>query len=729
MLSLFAVLLAYAISYMSLARIDLFFLDWRQILLNDVPPKSPFISLRISDLKDVLDEELGSGFSEKRLLNILDEAVKAKPRAIIFAVSPGEIISHRAKEILDLIASKYPELYLYIDQINRTPFSYYGVPAYKDFPRKIALLLTNDSSIDRVSRRILLYYDFEKKKPNFDFENIPKTLGVSVNSPDKFDGTFFYYDSIQMNMKIWDISKLPHVSPRDMNQLQAYASELKDKVVVIGTTDTFGMLSSPSITHRRDLFSAPTVRNSYWSDADLIVTYLINLYSGEHIAKASESIKTLWLGFWFLCIFCVLVYCDLFKGIPLSFAVILFFSGIATLVFKAYSFDLDIGRGILGSVLIQYFGIPVLLMRYLRKMDGEKLRIEKQREIDRVKSRFVVRAAKADLSLQIAARVSHDIRSPLTALQVAQSVIKGKVSEDVESLIRESVARIKFIADDILDSYRKGKSDPNRVLRTALRDLVEELFQSYRQLYPHVNFRNQISNGLLTYIPSYGLQRCFSNLLNNSIEAMPPDGQAEIVISATEIDDRMEIYVIDNGRGVSDEIVNRLFKERATHGKKSGTGLGLFQVRKELEIYSGSISYRPNSDSGSCFVISIPNTISGIPLKVFPRIMVVESADEIYSALKDRVHDDISIFHCGSVKEVMRYINEDSNAPWTLFVDIALSDEESGFDIVESLGANFAGQAILCSTFVDNIEIQEIASRYNAILLNKDLLYRIDISY
>ncbi|MFM6930085.1 MAG: hypothetical protein ACKOX6_16565 [Bdellovibrio sp.] len=494
---------------------DMFFLDWRQILLNADPPKNSVMILDISGLKRGTPTPQ---LSEGDLLSLTKTISDSNAGSVIWAFSPLEISTQSSIRFLKEL-EMFPRLFLFSDTTRGNTKGFYYDSIYSSFPRHLGLLLTHDTALDQVTRRIILYYDEGKTHLNDDFITLPHELKYPVVDPKKMMGYFQYADSLQVYMKIWphDRQGIYHLS--SINDLEKIRPELEGKIVVIGTFDTFGLMGTPSINYRKDLRSV-SIKNGFIMDAETIKNYLVNLSSGEYIRAPESWFNILWLSLWYFLILASLLFLDRFNGIIMSFFWLLVFPIIGGVLYKIYSLNMDFTRGILGSLLIQYIGIPILLIRVLRKTDADKLEMEKAQERERVKTRFVVKAAKADLSIQMAARVSHDIRSPLMALQIASSVIRGKVSDDLEHLIVESTARLKFIADDILQKYREGKSSDKAIERSNLGNLIEELLGSYGFLYPQVKFQRYLSKDLFVFVPQYSLQRALSNLINNSIEAL-----------------------------------------------------------------------------------------------------------------------------------------------------------------------------------------------------------------
>lgn len=715
LISIGAAILVLNISFRSW---DMFFLDWRQILLNSAPPKNSVVILDISGLKRGAPIPR---LNQDDLLSLTKTISDRNPTSIIWAFSPGEIKEPSTAQFSKKL-EPFQRLFLFSDTTRGNTKSFYYNSAYSNYPRHFGLLLTYDTSLDQVTRRIILYYDEAKTNPNTDFIEIPRDLKYLVRDPKSFAGTFTYADSVQAYMKIWPHNRHEIVHLSSVDELNKI--ELEGKTVVLGTFDTFGVMGSPSINYRKDLATV-SIKNSFVMDAETIKNYLVNLSSGEYIKVPKPMVNVLWLSLWYFLITASLIFLERFNGIIMSFVWLLVFPIVGSIIYKTYSINMDFTRGIFGSFLIQYFGIPILLMRVLRKTDAEKMDMEKAQERERVKTRFVVKAAKADLSIQMAARVSHDIRSPLTALQIASSVIRGKVSADLENLISESTARLKFIADDILQKYREGKSSEKAVERSSLEVLIEELLQSYVFLYPQITFEKSFAKDLYVFIPQYSLQRVLSNLINNSVEALKDKSNSIISIKTELRDGACIICVSDNGPGVSAEVMPRLFWEKATYGKVGGTGLGLYQVRKELEVYGGKVAY-VSKGQGSCFEVSLPLDLERIDFTVNVDVLILESENQVSSYICSDIDSGISIHRCTSVIEALKILEKQSTDEWTVFVDLVLaSDEESGFDLIEKISTDHTGKIVLCTSLSDNKEIQALAHRYNAILISHEMLARL----
>lgn len=214
---------------------------------------------------------------------------------------------------------------------------------------------------------------------------------------------------------------------------------------------------------------------------------------------------------------------------------------------------------------------------------------------------------------RIAARVAHEINNPLAGIQNAFLLIKGSVPSDhphfryVGAIDRE-IGRIAAVTRQLYETYRPEADQTGETsVRTVLGDAVAFLEQVNRA--SHVRVELQLDS-LPTVIglPSSMLRQIAYNLVQNAIEASPPD--SVVTIAATIDGGRLGLRVRDHGPGVPPELRERIFepffstKDRRI--RTSGMGLGLALVRRTVAAAGGTITVGDAPGGGSEFVISIP---------------------------------------------------------------------------------------------------------------------------
>ncbi|KHD89325.1 MAG: hypothetical protein OM95_04155 [Bdellovibrio sp. ArHS] len=219
--------------------------------------------------------------------------------------------------------------------------------------------------------------------------------------------------------------------------------------------------------------------------------------------------------------------------------------------------------------------------------------------------------AELSLNKEIAAisrQVAHDIRGPLTALTTL-SQLSHEMSAEKKELLNLSVSRIRGIADDLLN---RGKTVESGTAHSFpgedLSRIAETLLKEYRFSHPDVEFtlhKHVSSSKIGISLESVKVQRILSNLLNNSLEALPAS-EAAIHMTLLERDEHWLLQIMDNGAGIPEEILPSLMQEGVSYGKENGHGLGLFDARKTLTSIGGDLQLRSRPGVGTQVILLFP---------------------------------------------------------------------------------------------------------------------------
>ena len=99
-------------------------------------------------------------------------------------------------------------------------------------------------------------------------------------------------------------------------------------------------------------------------------------------------------------------------------------------------------------------------------------------------------------------------------------------------------------------------------------------------------------------------RRVIDNILNNALDALKPGDKVEIKWSM--LTDKLRIEISDDGPGIPEEIVDKLFDPFVTSGKVGGTGLGLAITKKIVEDHGSKIYVESEPGNGTTFIIDMP---------------------------------------------------------------------------------------------------------------------------
>ncbi|UXR64300.1 ATP-binding protein [Bdellovibrio bacteriovorus] len=661
------------------------------------------------------DEGLASG----DVIQILKDIAKEQPRTIILALGTPELrgsdqdLARFVRE-----SEQIPNLFYYSRWGEPSHRALNNTEPFSNFGRQVGSKYAIDTKLggkDNKSRRLVL----SMNGVDYDDElvGLAKVLNLPLPPLEQMPGTFKLFNSIQVYMRLYSEQSVASLAVDP-----PHFESLKGKIVFVGTRDAHSSLLGIHPFSRFDFFADQNT-DHYFSEPSYLATVYGNLKTLSYVKSAGATTNQLWLvGILYVQLLLLWFFSKRpIRYLAFSFGALVLTWSFGLMVFTFLGVLVDFSRAALGTMVIQYLGIPVLFLRFLRRADRAKLEQDRLNEQQKIKNKFVLQSARADASLKIAAKISHDIRNPLMALQMATKFIKGQVSEDLESLLRESTLRLQGIADSTLNSYKEVSSAE----RTNLAESIQELIVTFQHLYPACLFETDIDADLKCLMPKYSLQRCLSNLMTNAIEAPPVFGRIRRVMLSGKADaDSVTMEVRDNGPGISSEILGRLFQERATYGKRSGTGLGLFQVKEELDIYGGVITVS-SSEEGAVFRIVLPLRSRRVPFLLSKYVLVFEEDGDLRRYLETPETSDIIFTYCQSLKEAETQAERIKMNPhdWTVLIDLSLnSDNETGLDLLEKIDKIKGVKTVLLTSLSTFPEMKALLDQYRVSCFSKSQL-------
>ena len=220
---------------------------------------------------------------------------------------------------------------------------------------------------------------------------------------------------------------------------------------------------------------------------------------------------------------------------------------------------------------------------------------------------------------EIARRLAHEIKNPLTPIQLATERLRNKYlsssdSNNVEMLDRmtntiiQQVETMKVMLNDFSDYARSSDSKKEEIE-------IEHLLQEGVDLFGNMNHGSKININIEKNLPKiHGdekkLRRVLNNLLTNAVDANATglDNSLKISAKVLNIEDNkiIEIRIMDSGPGIDPLVENDLLEPYVTT-KEKGTGLGLAIVKKIIDEHSGTFWLENNrEENGACAVIRLP---------------------------------------------------------------------------------------------------------------------------
>ncbi len=213
---------------------------------------------------------------------------------------------------------------------------------------------------------------------------------------------------------------------------------------------------------------------------------------------------------------------------------------------------------------------------------------------------------------EVARRIAHEVKNPLTPISLSAQRLKRKYSEQVKEpvfdectqTITDHVELIRNLVDEFSSFARFPTADPKPC---ELAPIIEETLALYKEGNPHIHFDFTVTDD----IPPLNLDRqqikqAMINLVDNAIGSIRNEGRIVISLSHDPILKNVRVEVADNGVGISDEGKTRLF-EPYFSTKKAGMGLGLTIVSTIIADHNGMIRVQDNKPKGAKFVIELPS--------------------------------------------------------------------------------------------------------------------------
>ncbi len=262
--------------------------------------------------------------------------------------------------------------------------------------------------------------------------------------------------------------------------------------------------------------------------------------------------------------------------------------------------------------LLVGFAIFVLLMVFI--MFGWYHRIKEEERIERE-----LRLAEIG---RLVSTIYHDIANPLMVIMNIPQLIKENLRECLgRELSTEEKIEILESAQKDLDEITKAASRQEKLIG-EIKDTVRGKFEPLFEEVDLEVFFSEILENCKRYVEEIKLdltykgkltldrgrfERVFFNLIKNVGEASK--GKATVTITSSQEDDYIKFTISDNGPGMSKKMLKTLFKLGGTYGKKEGTGLGLYIVKKIVELHRGKITCSSYPGKGTIFTIKIPKRI------------------------------------------------------------------------------------------------------------------------
>ena len=206
--------------------------------------------------------------------------------------------------------------------------------------------------------------------------------------------------------------------------------------------------------------------------------------------------------------------------------------------------------------------------------------------------------------LRLTKTLSHNLKSPLAALKALGELASERLNEEDINLLNSIQERIDAMASRLIEQ----DEDEAPISVTNISESLERVVDIKRLEYskkPLIEIRSSIEKNIYSFVNRDELLSIISNLVNNSIEAKKDKSFIVIEIAMSLSGEQVIIEVKDNGTGVAQNQMNKIFNYGHTT-KKNGKGCGLSHARHILSLWKGDISIESSVGVGTTVKVSLP---------------------------------------------------------------------------------------------------------------------------
>lgn len=341
-------------------------------------------------------------------------------------------------------------------------------------------------------------------------------------------------------------------------------------------------------------------------------------------------------------------------------------------------------------------------------------------------------------TFELAARVAHDIRSPLAAIEITISSLARQSSQKEITILREAVQSIRDIANNLLSQYQNNEAIENTLdfvvqnntesSFTLFSTLIETVISQKRVEWKNkkilLEFNNIHHKDIWIMINPTNFKRMLSNLLNNAYESIQNNGQIFLEVYARS--DSVLLSIKDNGCGIETDNIGAVLSGLSS--KHHGKGLGLSSAAQFMRQIDGSLDLRSTPGAGTEILLTFNKNLippwfpDRINLKNCKMIMTLDDNSAMQSFWQERLNQfKITLKQFKNYTDAINWVTSISDLNNIIFIiDYDLGCQVStGIDFVTYV--NQRKNCYLVTSSAENKCIQDMVVQKNIWLIPKSL--------
>ena len=200
-------------------------------------------------------------------------------------------------------------------------------------------------------------------------------------------------------------------------------------------------------------------------------------------------------------------------------------------------------------------------------------------------------------------RIFHEIKNTITLINSSMQLLDQRCSQLKTELYWDNIKNeITYLKNMVLEISKAGSMEQLQKDSVDLNSIVLDLCRFMKDSYSDLKWKLNLSEELpCVYADQIKLKQAVLNLIKNSAEA----GSTYIIIETHAAGSHVQIAIIDNGGGISAELVDKVF-DLFTTSKKQGSGLGLAITKQIIECHDGTLELNNQPGKGCTFIIELP---------------------------------------------------------------------------------------------------------------------------
>ncbi len=361
-----------------------------------------------------------------------------------------------------------------------------------------------------------------------------------------------------------------------------------------------------------------------------------------------------------------------------------------------------------------------------------------ERYIVRILNKIKLKTKTEAVLLDETSKMAHDIRSPLSVLQILGEEMKDFFEPQQKIVFHRSLQQIQMTSQNFLNTYR-NTIDNTSTLKGAHQQeifvaiLLEETINEKKVQYidSTIEFHQSIEDQAwfsLIYANPQNFKRVLSNLINNAVEASLSNSATQIECRLSLANNNIQLEVIDQGCGMTPKQIQQIKIRQATTTKKKGSGIGLKFVTDKIKQWKGEYEIESSENKGTRFIITLPQCslpnwfVSTLPLAGKEKIVILDDEKYYHEQWEKRLQDiTATVTHCYSCAEFINALQPTKQDTTLYLIDYQLASESrTGIDII--LQNELNTYAILTTNAFGDKAVRQQCQQNNIALLPKPLI-------